>query len=47
MSDYEEAENLATFIRVGAINLKLEELEYRIVVVPAPTGAEAVLILKR
>ncbi len=27
MSDYEEAENLATFIRVGAINLKLQELE--------------------
>ena len=27
MSDFEEAENLATFIRVGAINLKLQELE--------------------
>lgn len=27
MSDYEEAQNLATFIRVGAINLKLQELE--------------------
>ena len=27
MSDYEEAANLATFIRVGAINLKLQELE--------------------
>ena len=27
MSDYDEAEQLATFIRVGAINLKLEEME--------------------
>ena len=27
MSDFQEAENLATFIRVGAINLKLQELE--------------------
>ena len=27
MSDFEEAENLAPFIRVGAINLKLQELE--------------------
>ena len=27
MSDYDEAEQLATFIRVGSINLKLEEME--------------------
>lgn len=31
MSDYEEAEQLATFIRVGAINLKLEEMESSVV----------------
>ena len=39
MDDYEEAENLATFIRVGAINLKLEELESN--VVGAQLGGEA------
>ena len=39
MSDYEEAENLATFIRVGAINLKLEELESQ--VVGAQLGGQA------
>ena len=31
MSNYEEAERLATFIRVGAINLPLEELESNVV----------------
>ena len=30
-SDYEEAQQLATFIRVGAINLKLEEMESNVV----------------
>lgn len=30
-SDYEEAEQLATFIRVGAINLQLEEMESSVV----------------
>ena len=30
-SDYEEAQQLATFIRVGAINLKLEEMESKVV----------------
>ena len=30
-ADYEEAEQLATFIRVGAINLKLEEMESSVV----------------
>ena len=31
MADYEEADQLATFIRVGAINLKLEEMESSVV----------------
>ena len=31
MSSYEDASNLATFIRVGAINLQLEELESNVV----------------
>lgn len=31
MSSYEEASNIATFIRVGAINLELEELESNVV----------------
>lgn len=31
MGSYEEAEQLATFIRVGAINLKLEEMESSVV----------------
>ena len=39
MADYEEAEKLATFIRVGAINLKLDVLEWN--VVGAQLGGEA------
>ena len=39
MADYEEAKQLATFIRVGAINLKLEELESQ--VVGAQLGGQA------
>lgn len=39
MKEYEAAEKLATFIRVGAINLKLEELESN--VVGAQLGGEA------
>ena len=31
MKDYDEATSLATFIRVGAINLQLEELESNVV----------------
>lgn len=38
-SDYAEAEELATFIRIGAISLKLEELESN--VVGAQLGSEA------
>jgi SecD/SecF fusion protein len=38
-SSYEEAEQLATFIRVGAINLELEELESQ--VVGAQLGGQA------
>ena len=38
-ADYAEAEELATFIRVGAINLKLEELESN--VVGAQLGSQA------
>lgn len=38
-SDYAEANELATFIRIGAINLKLEELESN--VVGAQLGSEA------
>ena len=39
MDDFQEATSLATFIRVGAINLKLEELESN--VVGAQLGGEA------
>ena len=39
MGDFEEAEKLATFIRVGAINLKLDVLEWN--VVGAQLGGEA------
>ena len=39
MGDYEEAEKLATFIRVGAINLELSELESQ--VVGAQLGGQA------
>ena len=39
MSSYDEAENLATFIRIGAINLKLSELESS--VVGAQLGSQA------
>ena len=38
-SDYEEADELATFIRIGAISLKLEELESN--VVGAQLGSQA------
>ena len=38
-ADYAEADELATFIRIGAINLKLEELESN--VVGAQLGSEA------
>ena len=38
-SDYEEADELATFIRIGAISLKLEELESN--VVGAQLGSKA------
>ena len=41
MSSFEEAEELATFIRVGAINLELEELESS--VVGAQLGNQAVI----